>query len=276
VCRSASVEPYATPYPDPLVRCRACGTRFVHPAPSEVELRARYDAEHGAGKWSALFGAADPLDAPRRARLLADLAGGASGRRLLDVGCGDARFLDAAEAVGWRPVGVELASAALAGTSRRHRVFVGTTAALRPGARFAAVTFWDVLEHLPDPAASVRAAVATLEPGGVLAASMPNAAGTEALARGGAWRYHDVGVYGHLVHLGPTQLARLLRGAGLTPVHVETLGSVDLRDLLEPAADGGASRGLVWALDKASGLLARLARPIRRGNTLLVVARRPA
>jgi SAM-dependent methyltransferase len=275
VCRSTAVEPYATPYPDPLARCRECGTRFVHPAPAEAALRARYDAEHGAGKWSALFGAADPRDAPRRARLLVGLAGGASGRRLLDVGCGDGSFLAAAESVGWSPVGLELSPAALRGIGRRHRVLVGTTAALGEGRRFAVITFWDVLEHLADPAATVRDAAGRLEPGGLVAASMPNAAGTEALVRGRGWRYHDVAAYGHLVHLGPSQLVRLFRDAGLAPVHVETRGSADLRDLIG-RPDGAGGRALVWMLDKTSGVLARLAEPARRGNTLLVVARRAA
>jgi SAM-dependent methyltransferase len=273
LCGSTRVEPFATPYPDPLVRCRGCGTRFVHPAPGEAELRARYDAEHGAGKWRAFFDAADPRDAAGRARLLAALLGGAHGRPLLDVGCGDGTFLDAARAAGWRAIGLELSAAALRGVGARHRVVVGTMAALRAGPRFAAVTFWDVLEHVSDPAAAVRSATALLEAGGLMAASMPNAAGAEALMRGRAWRYHDVARYGHLVHLGPAQLVRLFRDAGLTPVHVETLGSVDLRDLLG-AAGGAGRRALVWALDKASGVVARLARPLRRGNTLLVVARR--
>jgi 2-polyprenyl-3-methyl-5-hydroxy-6-metoxy-1,4-benzoquinol methylase len=273
VCGSSALAPYRTPYPDPLVRCRGCGTRFVHPAPDDAALRARYEAEHGAGKWSALFGAADPADAPRRARLLAELAGGAAGRRLLDVGCGDGRFLDAAAAAGWRPLGFELSHAALRAVRARHPAAVATTAALRPAARLAAITFWDVLEHLPDPAAAVRAAAAALAPGGLIAASMPNAAGAEALLRGRAWRYHDLAAYGHLVHLGPRQLERLFRAPGLACVHVETRGSVDLRDLVAaPAATPG--RALVWMLDRASGALARVAEPARRGNTLLVVARR--
>jgi hypothetical protein len=107
-----------------------------------------------------------------------------------------------------------------------------------------------------------------------VAASMPNAAGAEAALRGRAWRYHDVAAYGHLVHLGPAQLVRLFRDAGLTPAHVETRGSVDLRDVVRGRGDSAGRRALVWMLDKASGAVARLAQPARRGNTLLVVARR--
>src|SRR5688572_4890821 len=150
VCGSTDVERYPTPFPDPVVRCRRCGTRFVHPVPTEASLRLRYDAEHEAGKWEGLFGEADPGDPPRRARLLAGLLPrGASDRRLLDVGCGDGRFLDAAAEVGWRPIGIELSVTAVQGVGRRHPVVVGPLGALRADQRFSAITFWDVLEHLP-------------------------------------------------------------------------------------------------------------------------------
>ena len=259
VCGSAAADPYPTPCPDPLVRCRGCRTRFVHPPPGEAALRARYDDEHAGGKWSALFAAADPEEPRRRARLLASLHGGASGARLLDVGCGDGRFLAAAADAGWAPVGLEL-----------------SLAALRPAPTFAAITFWDVLEHLPDPGSALRAARALLAPGGVIALSLPSAAGTEALVSGARWRYHDLAAYGHLVHVGPEQVARLLAGAGLVPVHRETRGSVDLRDLLGDRAGRGPLAPATWLLDRASGVLARLAEPALRGNTLLVVARSAA
>ena len=273
VCGSARVEPYSTPFADPLVRCRGCGTRFLHPVPSAVELRARYEAEHQAGKWGALFEASDPMDPRRRAHLLAGLDHGRGSGRLLDVGCGDGRFLDAAAVEGWSPVGLELSHGAVRALGNRHRVLVGSLAALRAGPRFAAITFWDVLEHLPDPAVTLGAAARLLEPRGLLAVSLPNAFGTEALVGGMGWRYHDLPTYGHLVHLGPSQLRRLLVSAGLEVVHRETRGSADLRDLLGPDASRGGRRPLVWLLDRLSGVLARVAEPTLFGNTLLMVGR---
>jgi 2-polyprenyl-3-methyl-5-hydroxy-6-metoxy-1,4-benzoquinol methylase len=197
----------------------------------------------------------------------------AAARPLLDVGCGDGAFLDAARAEGWRARGLEIAVGAARGVAGRHPVAVGTLRALAPAAELGAVTFWDVLEHLPDPGAEVAEAAARLARGGVLAASMPNAAGTEAVLAGSAWRYHDLAAYGHLVHLGPRQLAALMTRAGLEVVHRETRGSVDLRDRAPapPAPFGAPTR---WLLDRASGVLARVAEPLLRGNTLIVVARR--
>lgn len=214
------------------------------------------------------------MEPPRRAQLLDGLKVGHGSRRLLDVGCGDGRFLDAAAVAGWRPVGLELSHGAVRALGNRHSVLVGSLAALRAGPRFAAITFWDVLEHLPDPAATLGAAARLLEPRGLLAVSLPNAFGTEALVGGMRWRYHDLPAYGHLLHLGPSQLRRVLVSAGLEVVHRETRGSADLRDLLGPDASRGGRRPLAWLLDRLSGVLARVAEPTLFGNTLLMVGRR--
>ena len=277
MCGSAQVELYPTPFADRIVRCEACGTRFVHPVPSRKALQQRYEAEHRSGKWGSLFEAGDPGEPPRRAQLLADLCPDMTpGRRLLDVGCGDGRFLAAAVSAGFRPIGIELSWTAVGPIRGRYPVAVAGVEALREGPQFAVVTFWDVLEHLPDPARTVRAAASVLEPGGLLAATLPSAAGTEALVHGSKWRFHDLGAYGHLIHVGPAQLRRLFESTGLEVVYRETRGSVDLRNLLGSGSGRGVSRPLAWLLDRVSGVVARVAEPALRGNTLLMVARRSA
>ncbi|MEQ8329604.1 MAG: class I SAM-dependent methyltransferase [Longimicrobiales bacterium] len=269
ICRSKASRPYPNPFELSLRTCRECGVRFLDEPPSERELARRYDEEHEAGKWAALFGEADPAERRRRAALLAELRPPGEGDRLLDVGCGDGGFLDEAAAAGWRPLGLEISTAAAAGVA--HPVAVGPLDAIAPGAGLAVVTFWDVLEHVVDPAAMLEAAAERLAPGGLVAVTMPNAAGTEALLAGPAWRYHDVGVYGHLLHPTPRHVRALLEGAGLEAVHVETSGSVDLRDRV-PAGIRG--RALTWLLDRVSGVVARVAVPLHRGNTMLLVGRR--
>ena len=86
------------------------------------------------------------------------------------------------------------------------------------------MTFWDVLEHLPAPAAAVRGAAALLEPGGLLAVSLPNAAGAEALLCGSRWRYHDLASMGTWSTSGPPSWTGCSRRAGLEIVHRETRG----------------------------------------------------
>ncbi len=281
LCGGGRGKRFHSQYPVPLLTCRRCGVRYVSSPPSAAGLRARYEEEHAAGTWIELMDRGATEEPTRRAALIEQLrwAGGpadAAGRPpglLLDVGCGDGRFLDAAAGRGWRCVGTEIALAAARPLAPEHRVAVASLDALADTEVFDAVTFWDVLEHLVDPGAAVAGAVRRLRPAGILAASMPSMASTTARVEGAGWRYYDLDTYGHLVHMNPRHLRTLFESHELEVAHVETRGSVDLRHSLGP---GGGSRGGVAGavLDRLSGLLARVAVPLGFGNTLLMVGRK--
>ncbi|MDH3224476.1 MAG: class I SAM-dependent methyltransferase, partial [Gemmatimonadota bacterium] len=189
---------------------------------------------------------------------------------MLDVGFGDGRFLDQATAVGWECAGIEIAHAAARGVAGRHAVAVAPLDAVVDAPVLEAVTFWDVLEHLAEPAVAVRNAALRLRVGGLLAASMPSLSSVTARIEGSGWRYYDLDTYGHLVHMTPRHLRRLFEAEGLHIVHLETRGSVDLRhSLWASRASRGDTVGAV--LDRLSGLVARVAVPRGFGNTILVV-----
>jgi 2-polyprenyl-3-methyl-5-hydroxy-6-metoxy-1,4-benzoquinol methylase len=96
---------------------------------------------------------------------------------VLDVGCGDGLFFDElATLPGVRLVeGVEPAEALVSPDGpHRARIHVAPfDATFDPKRRYSLIVMLDVLEHLPDPAASLRHAVALLEPGGVFLATVP-------------------------------------------------------------------------------------------------------
>ena len=273
ICGACRVVRYSTPYAANLWLCTTCHARFVYPPPAPAELERRYESEHRAGKWRAFFDQVPESEAARRAKALSDLLSAPG--RVLDVGCGDGRFLDAAKREGWETVGLEVSETAARTVVAEHPVLVGPLSAFQVGPRFDAVTLWDVLEHVPDPTTMVREASRLLKPGGVVAMTMPNVGGTESLAFRSGWRYYDLDAYGHLFHLGPRHLSWLLECAGLETVYVETSGSVDLRDLLRNAGDGLGARAGRLVLDRLSGLVARIAVPLKRGNTLMVMGSRP-
>ena len=160
-------------------------------------------------------------------RGLADLAALVPRGRLLDVGSARGTFLGLARDAGWQAEGVEL--------SRRHVeqararglvVHEGDVAsAPLPAGAFAAITMWDVLEHVNDPHAVLATARRLLAPGGVLlvftidTTSLFNAAG-DALFRmsgGRAVRQLEL-LYDHRHNSYFTQaaLSRILRDAGFT------------------------------------------------------------
>jgi SAM-dependent methyltransferase len=98
-------------------------------------------------------------------------------RNILDVGCGDGLFFDElAKLPGVQLVeGVEPSKDIVSAESpHRARIFVAPfDASFDNGRRYSLVVMLDVLEHLGDPAASLRHALSLLEPGGVFIATVP-------------------------------------------------------------------------------------------------------
>jgi SAM-dependent methyltransferase len=110
--------------------------------------------------------------------------------------------------------------ALLAALRRRGRAATGTErgddaeGALpsAPGG-WAAVVFWHSLEHLPEPAEALAAAVGGLAPGGVVIVVVPNLDSLQAGAFGGRWLALDPPR--HLVHLTAGALRQRLERLGL-------------------------------------------------------------
>lgn len=96
---------------------------------------------------------------------------------VLDIGCGDGLFFDALS--GLRGVtfveGVEPAEALVSpdGPHRERIHVVPFDERFDTGRRYSLITMLDVLEHLPDPVAALRHALALLEPDGVFLATVP-------------------------------------------------------------------------------------------------------
>ena len=153
--------------------------------------------------------------------------------RVLDVGCGGGILADAMARKGADVLGIDLAEPSLKvaqlhaleaqtpNVKYRH-VATEALAAELPG-QFDAVTCMEMLEHVPDPAAIVRACAALVKPGGWVFFSTINRnpksylfaiVAAEYLLKLVARGTHD---YARL--LRPSELARFCRDAGLQPQH---------------------------------------------------------
>ncbi len=270
--RARAFEPRSGPR---VWECRCCRARYLFPLPGDRVLRQRYEAEHAAGKWRERFEQADASEVRRRAELVRAHVEAAS-PRVLDVGAGDGSFLRAAAAAGLEPFGCEIAAAAASTLPLGASFYVGSLESLREAPLFDAITFWDVLEHMPEPRATLALARTRLRPGGIIGISMPNLRGTASLALGASWPYYDLETYGHLSHLSARHLRMLLANVGMALAYQETRGTVDLRDV--PQLRFGRQVGPLTTrvLDRMSGLLARITEPLGYGSTIIVLGRREA
>lgn len=138
-------------------------------------------------------------------------------KKILDVGCGEGAFLDAARKRGCETWGIEFNPATLETlNSKGHRVLREmpvSSPASSENAGFDLITFFQVLEHVPDPVGSLKSAVRMLKPGGHACVSVPHAGGIYRLDPYDPhqWPPH------HITRWRKKDLARLLTVSGLRP-----------------------------------------------------------
>ena len=114
---------------------------------------------------------------PLRLDYIEQRVGGLAGKRVLDVGCGGGILAESMAGRGAEVLGIDLGEAPLA-VARLHQLESGVTLdyqriaaedlADREPAGFEVVTCMEMLEHVPDPASTIRACARLLAPGGHL------------------------------------------------------------------------------------------------------------
>lgn len=159
-----------------LHRCRGCGFQHFSPvlpgnSPFYEDLQRQIRDYY-------------PAHCPAFARALAAARAHGLGE-VMDLGCGSGAFLDLAKADGLVTHGLDLNRQAVAGCRERGHEVENLTAeafaSRRPERQFPLVTSFEVMEHVPDPAAFFREAAALVAPGGYLAIAVPNNEGVHRL-----------------------------------------------------------------------------------------------
>jgi len=165
---------------------------------------------------------------PLRLAHIERLAGGVAGKRVVDVGCGGGILAEAMAARGAKVTGIDLADKPLK-VAMLHRLEVGSSVDYRlvsaealaeeSPAAFDLVTCMELLEHVPDPASTVRACARLARPGGRVFFSTINRnpksflfaiVGAEYVLRLLPRGTHDFARF-----IRPSELARACRDAGL-------------------------------------------------------------
>ncbi|MCC6235689.1 MAG: class I SAM-dependent methyltransferase [Verrucomicrobiales bacterium] len=218
VCQAETRLPWRTKGTLHLVRCTACRMVFADPLPPESEA-AHYDQLGRPFYLSAdkLEGDFASVRFTRELRLLRRFASEGS---VLDVGCSTGAFLHQVRTRwpdAYQVTGIDVSTAAL-DHARSHGIEVVADSLLTHdfGARrFDVVTFWAVLEHLPDPLSFLERARHWLRPEGVCLVLVPNLAALGVRLLGTRYRYI---LPQHVNYFEAGTLERLTRQAGLSPI----------------------------------------------------------
>ena len=208
----ATLEGGLAPRAFSLLRCPGCNLVTTSPRLARAELEEYYRPEY----WGRVN--TDNLDWVRRdqASRTTFLERFRQSGRILDVGCGLGLFLMALDPKRWDRYGIEVMPAAYGEARRRlgadRIVTEDLSATVLPGAQFDAITFWDVLEHLPDPVDALRQSFRMLRPGGLLLVRAPNFASYLARRFGADW--YELSLPYHLFHFTPATLTRMVEAFG--------------------------------------------------------------
>jgi SAM-dependent methyltransferase len=156
-----------------------------------------------------------PVDADRMRRLRG-LGGGA---RVLEIGAGDGRLVARLREAGFEARGAEPSPSARARAAARG-IELAAQAQAAEGSQDA-VVLWHVLEHLPEPLATLEQARRWLRPPGQLLVAVPNLGSLQAAIGGDRWFHQDVPR--HRTHFTARGLALLLARAGFAPTRISHL-----------------------------------------------------
>ena len=182
-----------------------------------------------AQSWWDPKGPSKPLHDLNPVRLqYVERAVGLNGKQVLDVGCGGGILSEAMARAGARVLGIDLSQSvldvaelhALEGkVTVEYRAAAAEELAQQRPAAFDLVTCMEMLEHVPDPAAAVRALAALVKPGGdVIVSTLNRNPMAFAVAIVGAeliTRVLPRGTHEYLKFIRPSELARWGRAADL-------------------------------------------------------------
>jgi SAM-dependent methyltransferase len=197
-----------------------------------------------------------------------------AGGRLLEIGCAYGFFLDEAKPH-FDVIGIELAEDAAAACRQRGLDVRSGVADAQMMARIGmvdVVVLLDVIEHLPDPQATLGLAARHLRPGGVIVLTTGDFASLYARLGGAGWRLMTPPQ--HLWYFTPTSLARMARGIGLAMERCDHPWKFVPASLI--LFQVGRMLGLDAVKRIGTGRLSRLGVPVNLFDAMRVVLRKDA
>jgi len=251
VCDGSDIE---SPVLGSLARCRACGFVFFPRTPDLAKRVADlYEGDYFTGGEFGDYASQQPAFARNfRAYLARMRRAGATGGRLLEVGCAYGFFLDEArrdfDALGMDVNAEAIAAARSRGANAICQEFLDFT----PPTDFDVVCLWDTIEHVLDPRAYLERAHAVLAPRGWVFLTTGDVGSLMARLRGPRWRM--IHPPSHVNYFSRATMTRLLDRSGFDAVSIGSVGTwrdvANALHLLALFSKAPAVRGVAHALDR--------------------------
>jgi SAM-dependent methyltransferase len=194
---------------------------FLLPEPSEIQLKQAYDSSYyGEGKNKFGFSVEHFIDFYRRKKASNIAALIPAGSKILDLGCGNGRFLQHMLSFGnFELHGVELpgGSAERASSIKEINLKVGTLNENDFSPEyFDVITLFHVFEHLQKPKETMGLVDRFLRQEGLLVMTFPNIAGWQAKIFKSNWYHLDPPR--HLIFFDPDDMIGIMEKQGFTLV----------------------------------------------------------
>lgn len=201
-----------------LWNCGSCGAAFVKDIPSAEEIQKHYGLDYFQGNLSKFgyvdYVAEESLQRDSFAEKIDFIRKRRATGRILDVGCATGGFLKQM-GPGWEKHGVEISQELLKThpPSPDISVWSGDFSNYPQNGRgFDVVTLWDVLDHVPDPIATLQKVRQLLNPGGLLALNVGDRSSLFARLLGKRWHLYIPPT--HLTFFSRKALLELLERCG--------------------------------------------------------------
>ncbi len=256
-----------------LMKCKNCGLLCIDPQPGWEELSAHYPNDYHAylQKESNVTSFMRGFGLRKRVKSVLRNTTVQNGR-LLDVGCATGDFLQSFKSMtDWKVEGLEIVpEAAAAARAKGLDIIEAELAAANLEAGiYDVITLWDVLEHVPNPAATLLLCYGLLKPGGILVLKCPDPSGKEAYIFKDSWIGYEAPQ--HLFGFPKTVLINKLEEIGFSKVNTIQTGSdyssffVSLGDWLNKQGRTNLSKFIIRATHKPVGRIIAgiIIRPIR-------------
>lgn len=176
----------------PIKKCKACGLVFLSSFDHIGKESYQNSGMHGGHVDIASWMRDTETDDERRFQYCKTSV---AGKKVLDFGCGNGGFLVKSQAVAAEVTGLDLEEALVSHFHALRIPFVRSLDALK--GRYDVITLFHVLEHLPDPRATLKELAAYLEPDGRIIIEVPNADDallklyeSEAFSKFTYWSFH--------------------------------------------------------------------------------------